>query len=130
MSGHSLQNELHESSVSFESNYVQINIGNGEFTAGCIETALFLAMDICVDKGFRRILALPDSPHVPGTDTDSLGQALNRIVVLPGVKLACCFFGFLTEDLRASAIEIAARHGLTIRFFADRDEALKWLGAR
>ncbi len=89
-------------------------------------------MEVCVDQGFRRILALPEYTDAPGTETDneSLAEALNRILVLPGVKLACCFFGFLTESLCASAVAIAAQHGLTLRFFNDRDEALQWLGAK
>ncbi len=122
---------MNNATVTFEDNYVQIKSSASDvLTSSCIHSNLSVAMSLCVDYACRRILALAEQPSGSGLNCESIAEAMNRLVILRGVKLACCYFDGVKDNLRAYTAQVAATHGMTVQFFSDREEALEWLGAK
>ena len=121
---------MKEPTVTFEDNYVHIRHPKGDvFSPESTHCTLHRAFDLCALTRCRRILEEAEAP-VRRQDPESVAAMIGGFSLLSGLKLARCFYGYQTDSLSEHLVNVAASHGLTLRFFGDRDEALQWLGAK
>jgi hypothetical protein len=95
--------------------------------AGVTELMMSLS-DLCSRQGQRRVL-------IEGTVTarrmgtmDSFGAGALAGSMLPGVAVACCFFGYKPDDQSQFFKDVAQNRGVRVDFFGEREAALRWLG--
>ena len=84
--------------------------------------------DVCTRQGQRRVL-------IEGTVTagrmatmDSFGAGALAGSMLPGVSVACCFYGYRPGAKSQFFKDVAQNRGVRVEFFSERDAALNWLG--
>jgi hypothetical protein len=99
--------------------------------AGITELMMSVS-DVCSRQGQRRVL-------IEGTITlaarrmgtmDSFGAGALAGSMLPGVAIACCFYGYKPDEQSQFFRDVAQNRGVRIDFFQDREAAMRWLGVR
>jgi hypothetical protein len=59
---------------------------------------------------------------------DAFMAALQAVNVSRDLYMACYFPGYKTDEKTQTFMTVAQNRGINIRFFTNRDQALKWLG--
>jgi len=92
-------------------------------------TQLTLAIaDVCTRQGQRRVLIEGTIARRNMGTMDSFGAGSLMGSMLPGISLACCFYGYAPDQQTQFFKDVTSNRGLRIEFFASRDAALRWLG--
>jgi hypothetical protein len=83
---------------------------------------------VCTRQGQRRVLVEGTvSRRSMGTmDSFGLGSLLGSM--LPGVSLACCFYGYAPDQQTQFFKDVSQNRGVRVEFFDNREAALRWLG--
>jgi len=92
-------------------------------------TQLIVAIsELCARQGQRSVLIEGTvSRRSMGTmDSFGLGSLLGSM--LPGVSLACCFYGYSPDQQTQFFKDVSQNRGVRVEFFGERDAALRWLG--
>jgi hypothetical protein len=92
-------------------------------------TQLIMAIsDVCARQGQRRVLVEGTvSRRSMGTmDSFGLGSLVGSL--LPGVSLACCFYGYAPDQQTQFFKDVSQNRGVRVEFFVQREAALRWLG--
>lgn len=109
--------------------YLHIELAPGyEITpAGMTELTLAIA-DVAGRQGQRRVLVEGTvARRSMGTmDSFSLGSLIGTM--LTGVSVACCFYGYATDQQTQFFKDVSQNRGVRVEFFSDREAALRWLG--
>lgn len=116
--------------IMFRDSYVHVEqVSDLEITSESIERIWAAISDECRKHGCRQVLAECIAPICRMTlaDVYLLGTQI-AASSLPGLSVACCFYGYLPRQLSEFLTIVAANRGIRIRFFANRAEALQWLG--
>ena len=84
--------------------------------------------DVCARQGQRRVLieGAVATRRMATMDSYAIGALAGSM--LAGVSLACCFYGYKPDDKSQFFKDVAQNRGVRVEFFAERDEALRWLG--
>ena len=116
--------------VTFEENFVHIRHDPGVASATEeVKDALLRAIELGGENGFFRILAEADQP-IRHLTRQAVEMFVQRLAFIPGLKVACCFRSHAPDGLSDYYIDLARKNGASVRFFTDREEALRWLGAK
>ena len=84
--------------------------------------------DVCTRQGHRRVLVEGTVVARRMATMDSFGAGALAGSMLPGVSVACCFYGFKPDEKSQFFKDVAQNRGVRVDFFSDRDAALGWLG--
>ena len=84
--------------------------------------------DVCSRQGQRRVLVEGTVAARRMGTMDSFSAGALAGSMLPGVSIACCFYGYKPDDQSQFFKDVAQNRGVRIDFFSDRDAALRWLG--
>jgi hypothetical protein len=85
--------------------------------------------DACEKYRCWRVLAeSPTPPKRNMTKQDALKSALQAAKASSNLRVALVFPGYKTDGTTEFFINSAYKAGVRIEFFADREEAIKWLG--
>jgi hypothetical protein len=115
--------------VSFEGNYVLVRLKPGEvISAELARGLLHQAIALCGEHGFLRILITGEAPS-HSLDESMLTALAKRVSLLPGLRLALCLTGHQVNPLSHHFIRVFGEEGAMVRYFDDRDAAMRWLGA-
>jgi hypothetical protein len=84
--------------------------------------------DVCARHGQRRVLieGTVAARRMGTMDSYAIGALAGSM--LAGVSLACCFYGYKPDDKSQFFKDVAQNRGVRVEFFAERGEALRWLG--
>jgi hypothetical protein len=85
---------------------------------------------VCSRQGKRRVLIEGAVAARRMGTMDSFGAGALAGSMLPGVWIACCFYGYAPDDQSQFFRDVAQNRGVRVDFFTDRDAALRWLGVR
>ena len=111
--------------------YVHVALEPGyEITPPGVTELMMSVSDVCSRQGQRRVLVEGTVVARRMGTMDSFGAGALAGSMLPGVSLACCFYGYKTDDQSQFFRDVAQNRGVRVDFFNDRDEALRWLGVR
>jgi hypothetical protein len=84
--------------------------------------------DVCTRHGQRRVLVEGRVVARRMATMDSFGAGALAGSMLPGVSVACCFYGYRPDDKSQFFKDVAQNRGVRVEFFSERDAALRWLG--
>ena len=84
--------------------------------------------DVCARQGQRRVLieGTVAARRMATMDSFAIGTLAGSM--LAGVSLACCLYGYRTDDKSQFFKDVAQNRGVRVEFFGEREEALRWLG--
>ena len=84
--------------------------------------------EACSRQGQRRVLVEGTVAARRMATMDSFGAGALAGSMLPGVSLACCFYGYQPDDKSQFFKDVAQNRGVRVEFFGEREAALRWLG--
>jgi hypothetical protein len=109
--------------------HVQVLLEPGyEITPPGVTELMMSVSDVCSRQGQRRVLVEGTVVARHMGTMDSFGAGALAGSMLPGVSIACCFYGYKPDDQSQFFKDVAQNRGVRIDFFSDRDAALRWLG--
>ena len=84
--------------------------------------------DVCTRQGQRRVLIEGAVAARRMATMDSFSAGALAGSMLPGVSLACCFYGYQPDEKSQFFKDVAQNRGVRVEFFSKREAALRWLG--
>ncbi|HTG97556.1 MAG TPA: hypothetical protein VL982_08920 [Burkholderiales bacterium] len=109
--------------------YVHVALAPGyEIRPGGLTELMMSLSDVCSRQGQRRVLLEGAIAARRMGTMDSFGAGALAGSMLTGVRIACCFYGYLPDDQSRFFKDVAQNRGVRVDFFNDRDAALRWLG--
>jgi hypothetical protein len=87
-----------------------------------------LVKSFCDGHDTSRVLAEGIMP-APNRPAASVIEAARKVTMIPHLWLAFHFDDFVPTENTELYEVVAASHGVRVKFFTDRDHALKWLRA-
>jgi len=112
-----------------QADHVHVALAPGyEITPGGASALMGAIADACTRQGVRSVLIEGTiARRSMGTmDSFSLGSLIGS--VLPGVKIACCFYGYATDGQTQFFKDVSGNRGVRVEFFGDKAAARRWLG--
>ena len=92
-------------------------------------TQLTLAIsDVCSRQGQRRVLieGRIARRHMGTLDSFGFGSLMGSM--LRGTSIACCLYGYTTDQQSQLLKDVSGNRGVRLEFFSERQAALRWLG--
>lgn len=89
---------------------------------------IFAISDVCTRQGQRHVLIEGTVARRSMGTMDSFGLGSLMGSVLPGISLACCFYGYTPDQQTQFFKDVTSNRGLRVEFFGSREAALRWLG--
>jgi hypothetical protein len=83
----------------------------------------------CRTHGLRRVLMEGEDVQRRLTPMESFDTAGLAARLVPGISVACCFRGYVTDEQSEFFRTAAMNRGVRVEFFQDLNAALRWLGA-
>jgi hypothetical protein len=83
--------------------------------------------EACQRHGVRRVLTEGTVAGRRMTTMDSFDNAAQAARLAPGLAMACFVQGHVADEQTEFFKVAAMNRGVRVEFFADRDEALRWL---
>jgi hypothetical protein len=109
--------------------HVHVALASGyEITPGGASALMAAIAAACTLQGVRSVLieGTVARRNMGTMDSFSLGSLVGS--VLPGVKIACCFYGYAADGQTQFFKDVSGNRGVRVEFFGDKAAALRWLG--
>ncbi len=82
----------------------------------------------CKENSCLKVFHEGPSPIRKMTTVDSFESGVMASEVVPGLRLAVFFPEYPADEITQFFKTVAFNRGVTVEFFTDRSEALRWLG--
>jgi hypothetical protein len=86
--------------------------------------------DACTVHECSVVLVAADAPRREMGTMDAFGSGVRASEIAVTLTLALCFSDYRPDDLSDFFKTVARNRGVRVKFFAERAEALRWLGVR
>jgi hypothetical protein len=112
----------------FRGSYIHILLAeNYEITPAGVEKMWKATAEACRKYNCSKVLSEGNihSRKLKAWDAYSSGSQASEI---PAARHACLFYNYQPDDMSEFFKTVSSNRGITIEFFKNKDEALKWLG--
>src|SRR5262245_39467817 len=117
--------------VSPHADFVHVELAaDYEIVIAGITELMMSVSDVCSRQGQRRVLIegkVTLAARRMGT-MDSFGAGALAGSMLPGVAVACCFYGYKPDEQTQFFRDVAQNRGVRGDFFTECEVALRWRG--
>ena len=115
--------------IELKGDFINLRHGEGfEISPAKMEEFWTFLSQICEEHNCNKVLAEGPAP-VRNMDTVAAFQSgVQAADVIAGFWLALCFENYEPDEISELFVHAARNRGVHVKFFSDREKALRWLG--
>ena len=115
--------------VEFKGRYIYIsNRPDLEITARTMDTLWTILSQATKKYGCLKVLAEGSVTKRAMGTMDAFRSGDQAALNIPGLAMACCLYGYKTDETTQFFKNVAHNRGARIEFFTNKEKALQWLG--
>lgn len=121
--------EAQSMQIEFLGDYIHIDHGRGlVIRPDGMKAQWDLISDLCHEYGCGRVLVESIAPERHLDTISAFESGIEASAAYPGLAVAICFYDYEPDETSELFITAARNRGARVKFFSDKNAALRWLG--
>jgi hypothetical protein len=117
--------------VEFLGDHIHIDHGSGlTIDPAAMRDLWAFFGDLCREHDCGSILVEAEIPKRKMGTIDAFESGVEAAEIYPGLSVAICFYNYEPDEMTDLFVTSARNRGARVKFFEDKETALRWLGVR